>query len=308
MRTVISVIVPVYNTEKYLRECIDSILMQTFTDFELLLINDGSTDGSGAICDWYAANDSRVRVFHKANGGVSSARNEGLSHVRGEWIAWVDADDTILPDMFFNLIKAAEEKDADIAYCDFISDDFRSYMPSDTTDKLTFINEYLFAPIQSLCITLCKTKVYTENGVKFLETSNLGEDLLVTSKLYFYSNRRAYVPQTLYQYRRTDGSMTLSGSTSKRVSELIDNIYALESFFRRNGVFNQLKESLACRILFAKQYYLYKERNIALWYSIRPWTRHYILKNQYNGKKGKLIEWCVIKLYRLCIRLATTSI
>ena len=86
---------PVYNTEKYLRRCVDSILAQTFTDFELLLINDGSTDSSGAICDEYTQKDSRVRVFHKENGGVSSARNIGLDNAKGEYIAFVDSDDYI---------------------------------------------------------------------------------------------------------------------------------------------------------------------------------------------------------------------
>lgn len=91
----ISVIVPVYNTEKYLNRCIDSILAQTFTDFELLLIDDGSKDSSGTICDEYAAKDARVRVFHKENGGVSSARNLGLDNAKGEWIAFVDSDDWV---------------------------------------------------------------------------------------------------------------------------------------------------------------------------------------------------------------------
>lgn len=92
-RVKISVIVPVYNAEKYLRRCVGSILAQTFTDFELLLVDDGSTDASGAICDEYASADARVRVFHKPNGGVSSARNLGLDNARGEWIAFADADD-----------------------------------------------------------------------------------------------------------------------------------------------------------------------------------------------------------------------
>lgn len=91
----ISVIIPVYNTEKYLRRCIDSVLAQTYQDFELLLIDDGSEDSSGAICDEYAARDSRVKVFHKENGGVSSARNLGLDNARGEWITFVDSDDYI---------------------------------------------------------------------------------------------------------------------------------------------------------------------------------------------------------------------
>lgn len=89
----ISVIVPIYNTERYLHRCIDSILAQTYTNFELLLIDDGSTDSSGAICDEYAQKESRVRVFHKENGGVSSARNLGLDKASGEWIAFVDSDD-----------------------------------------------------------------------------------------------------------------------------------------------------------------------------------------------------------------------
>lgn len=91
----ISVIVPVYNVEKYLRRCIDSILAQTFADFELLLIDDGSKDSSGAICDEYAEKDNRILVFHKENGGVSSARNVGLDNAKGEWITFVDADDYV---------------------------------------------------------------------------------------------------------------------------------------------------------------------------------------------------------------------
>lgn len=94
-RTKISVIVPVYNVERYLPCCIDSILAQTFTDFELLLIDDGSTDNSGKICDDYSTKDTRIRVFHKKNGGVSSARNVGLDNVQGEWVAFVDSDDTL---------------------------------------------------------------------------------------------------------------------------------------------------------------------------------------------------------------------
>lgn len=96
----ISVIVPVYKVEKYLRACIDSILAQTFTDFELILIDDGSPDNCGAICDEYAEKDARIRVFHKENGGVSSARNLGIERSRGEWIAFVDSDDWVESDKF----------------------------------------------------------------------------------------------------------------------------------------------------------------------------------------------------------------
>ena len=96
----ISVIVPVYNVEQYLRRCIDSILAQTFTDFELLLIDDGSKDSSGEICEEYAGKDARIRVFHRQNGGVSTARNLGIDKAKGEWITFSDSVDELLPDAF----------------------------------------------------------------------------------------------------------------------------------------------------------------------------------------------------------------
>ena len=101
----ISVIVPVYNVEKYLPRCIDSILSQTFKDFELLLIDDGSPDNCGKICDEYAAKDRRVRVFHKPNGGVSSARNLGLDKACGEWITFIDSDDYVAVDYLEELVS-----------------------------------------------------------------------------------------------------------------------------------------------------------------------------------------------------------
>ena len=101
----VSIIVPVYNVEKYLHRCVDSILLQTFTDFELLLIDDGSTDKSVGICDKYALKDRRIRVFHKKNGGVSSARNLGIKKSNGVYILFVDSDDYLSPSHLNNYIK-----------------------------------------------------------------------------------------------------------------------------------------------------------------------------------------------------------
>lgn len=114
----ISVIVPVYNAEKWLRRCVDSILAQTYTDFELLLVDDGSTDSSGAICDEYAALDARIRPFHKPNGGVSSARNLGLDNARGEWIAFCDADDYD-DNKCLESLYSATKNDCDLVSCGY---------------------------------------------------------------------------------------------------------------------------------------------------------------------------------------------
>lgn len=104
MNPKISIIVPVYEVEPYIHKCVDSILAQTFTDFELILVDDGSPDNCGEICDEYEENDSRIRVIHKENGGPSSARNAGLNIAKGDYIGFVDSDDWIETDMYEMLI------------------------------------------------------------------------------------------------------------------------------------------------------------------------------------------------------------
>lgn len=116
---VLSVIVPVYNTARYLRECARSILTQTLADLELILVDDGSTDGSGAVCDDLAALDARVTVLHTDNGGVSAARNRGLDIARGDFIGFIDSDDAAHPEMFARLYRAALDAGADIACCGY---------------------------------------------------------------------------------------------------------------------------------------------------------------------------------------------
>lgn len=113
----LSVIVPVYNVENYLEQCLESILAQTFTDFEVLLINDGSTDGSAAICERYAAQDHRIRLFYKENGGLVSARQYGFPHAQGEYVTFVDSDDWIDPDMYRKMCIPAKETGADMVCC-----------------------------------------------------------------------------------------------------------------------------------------------------------------------------------------------
>ena len=108
-----SIVVPIYNVEKYLRQCVDSILSQTFTDYELILVNDGSNDGSGTICDDYAKQDSRITVVHKPNGGLSDARNAGTAVAKGEYIVYIDSDDYVISDDFLAEIYN-QANDADI--------------------------------------------------------------------------------------------------------------------------------------------------------------------------------------------------
>ena len=127
-QALISVIIPVYNVEEYLRECIDSVLNQTFSDFEVILVNDGSTDSSGEICDEYVEKDERVTVIHQKNGGLSVARNIGLSEANGKYVYFLDSDDYISENALATLLNIAENDSSDIVFFDAVSftdtDDF----------------------------------------------------------------------------------------------------------------------------------------------------------------------------------------
>ena len=174
----ISVIVPVYKAEKYLCRCIDSILAQTYTDFELLLIDDGSPDRSGEICDEYAKQDSRVRVFHKPNGGVSSARNMGLDNARGEWVTFVDADDQVLLSFFQQLIEKA---DADWILGGYIETIGVNSLITDKlyqgNDIIDFCNNYNGVHILRSCWGgLYRTSIIRSNDIRFSRQLHYAED------------------------------------------------------------------------------------------------------------------------------------
>lgn len=179
----ISVIVPVYNVENYISKCLDSILAQTHSDLEVICVNDGSTDNSGKILDEYAARDPRVKVFHKENGGVSSARNFALENVSGECIGFIDSDDYIAPDMYSSLLSALEEQNADIAECGiaYVYENgenknglVRKYH---LTDKRRILNAFF---LKKMGIINC-TKLFRRgvcDGLKFNEEYKIGEDSL----------------------------------------------------------------------------------------------------------------------------------
>ena len=143
-KPLLSIIVPVYKVENYLQKCIDSILAQTFTDFELILVEDGSPDGCPALCDAAAAKDARIRVLHQKNGGLSAARNAGLDVARGEWIGFVDSDDYIAPEMYETLYKAVQSTGADLALCDYAEVD-EAGRPAMSADARSGLKKRIFA-------------------------------------------------------------------------------------------------------------------------------------------------------------------
>jgi len=204
----ISVIVPVYNVEKYLHQCVNSILKQTFTDFELILVNDGSQDNSGTICDEYAREDNRITVIHQENQGQASSRNNGVAMAEGEWIHFVDSDDLIHPQMLEILYSAVDEN-TQIAMCDLCKgyvcpEDFCSHKNKWEFQKFSFSEDSLIHFMYSgdyiywvVCAKLIKKdillkhpftvgKIYEDSAVAF-KWLNEAENVSITQmKLYFY--------------------------------------------------------------------------------------------------------------------------
>lgn len=186
----VSVIVPVYKVENYLHRCVDSILSQSFTDFELLLIDDGSPDNCGAICDEYAAKDSRVRVFHKPNGGVSSARNLGLDNACGVWVAFVDSDDYVDVDYLSELVAYTKQDNVDfVVTLNTISNYTKDSNVVLLHDDLELFSKYTFQNYGQPWGKLYSNKVLEKMGLRFNPNVHLMEDLMF-ALLYLYEIRR----------------------------------------------------------------------------------------------------------------------
>ncbi len=220
----ISIIVPVYNVEQYLPRCIDSILAQTFSDFEVLLVDDGSRDRSGTICDEYAAKDYRVRVFHKPNGGVSSARNVGLENAKGKWIGFIDSDDIIPTDGFDTLVGLASP-DVDMVMAGYRKINENGMLvegPTRIVSKTVTWKQALtemFKPTdygyQGYCFSkLYRTSVVRDNAMTFNQNIKFNEDRLFVVDFICRSKRPvAYTTKPVYTYLLREGNAM--GSLSK---------------------------------------------------------------------------------------------
>lgn len=214
----VSVIVPVYNSERYLQRCVDSILGQTLHDIELILIDDGSIDGSGELCDAYADKDSRVRTVHKENGGAASARNKGIAIARGDYVGFVDSDDYIEPDMYGQMYGEALQNGAQLILCDGIKESaggqapytgqplregfytkeqmYREYFPC-----LLMREEIEFPPTISNCLCLVKRSLLETHALRYDEGAKYCEDSLFGSLIAYYADSFCYLKHKyLYHY------------------------------------------------------------------------------------------------------------
>ena len=236
MSVLISVIVPVYNVDRYLDKCIESILSQTYVSFELLLIDDGSTDNSGNICEKYAELDNRVKVIHKENGGVSSARNVGIDNSNGEWIAFIDADDWIYPD-YLNSFISSFSQNADLYIQGYVDSNGTRLVRPDRywcSDELIIELDdiYLDQLYGFVWNKLFKSSIIKANALYFNNQITMIEDLLFIYDYLLHSKSVFNISRVNYYYWRHESSACFKKHSFESWNLFIDSCYNLYSRYR----------------------------------------------------------------------------
>lgn len=287
--TKISIIVPVYKSEEYLSKCIDSILGQTLIDFELLLIDDGSPDQSGVICEEYAIKDRRIKVIHKENGGVSSARNTGLKIANGKYIWFIDSDDWIEENCLHYLTALMDIDQLDALQIGYYTVTNNEIIPCHkkfrkTTEVLSSA-EYVLPDmfIGGVCGTLVRNELVRKYNISFDEHLQLAEDQLFFLTLFNYAQRVKRQDILAYYYRNNPTSATRSANEA----QLNQSIIKIKSF-RHFQIFE-----VYCRYLIAVQFfeylYLSKKNIFNLHRLVKPYILFWRTEHKYFENRNKSI-------------------
>lgn len=243
MNEVISIIIPVYRVEKYVAKCLESVIHQSYQNLEIIVIDDGSPDRAGEICDEYARMDSRIKVIHQKNQGLSAARNRGIHEATGDYIGFVDSDDYVLPQMYESMLKAIQENDADICICDYIECnegqediELKGIQGTESVQMITTKKEkikysYLEKYVHAIVVwnKLYKREIWD----KFLMPEiKAYEDEAIMYQVLYEAKSIAYLHEELYVYlRRKSGSITSSDFSERRMLRL-DVLQEKMNFYR----------------------------------------------------------------------------
>lgn len=267
----ISIVVPVYNVEKYLNRCVESLLSQTYENLEIILVDDGATDNSGKLCDEYLIKDKRVKVIHKENGGLSDARNVGLENSNGKYIAFIDSDDYIGKDFVKVLYNMCTENNANIAQCSYeiVRDTQKDSTSNKVENKNNIVNMSGTNAIYNIFgekyveYTVAWNKLYEKslfNNIKYPK-GKLHEDEATTYKLFYEAKNVAVTNQKLYYYYIRANSITNKKYTLKRL-DYIEELEEQLKFFKdknENILYNEVYYRYARSLI---QAYFRCKRNI----------------------------------------------
>lgn len=262
----VSIIIPVYNIEKYLCKCLDSILAQTFLNFEVFLIDDGSTDNSGEICEEYAEKDNRLKVFHQKNQGVSVTRQRALNMVTTEFVAFIDPDDYVENDYLERLYETALKAKADLVWCDYVEHHSDkdcghscAWMDKSRSGLLKGILESGFSAV--LWNKLYRTAVIKENGICFDSALKTAEDILFVSEFVCHSSTFAYVEKPLYHYNMANENSAINKfSTLKFKNDYAVMLSCLQPELKKIGEYEALYTALINCMFYCKDIYVFDSR------------------------------------------------
>lgn len=238
----VSIIVPVYNVSEYIEKCVESILSQTYKNIEVILVDDGSPDDCPQICDDIATKDGRVKVVHKKNGGLSSARNSGIEIATGDYIAFVDSDDYVFNDYIETLVNACIENDCKISACGYFE-----YYSENYCKTVCGASSYTISPEEAIkdiftmkneiCVVawnkLYAADLFMQHNIRYPE-GKIHEDVFTTYKLCALSNKIVYVNKPLYYYVQRSGSIMGQSFSEKRL-QLIDAVKSIEPFVEQRS-------------------------------------------------------------------------
>lgn len=225
--SLVSIIVPIYNAKKYIRDCVESLLSQTYHNLEIILVDDGSTDGSEKLVNDYAKSDKRIKVVHQKNMGLSDARNTGLKHATGKYVTFVDSDDRIEPDMIESLLNALIDSHAEIAICSFkeIYPNGKTKGFSHNYPKQVFTTEQALANMlqENGFMVSATMKLFPTNYFKNTKfpTNRLHEDVGTTYKLIIKADKIVFIPNEYYIYVHHDNSI-INQTFNERKFDLIE--------------------------------------------------------------------------------------
>ena len=280
----ISIIVPVYNVEQYLRRCLDSIAAQTFTDWECILIDDGSPDNSGAICDEYAAKDERFRVIHQKNAGVSAARNAGLDAARGEWIGFVDSDDWVDAEMLSSLYNTAIQQNAEVVVSGDIRTDGKTQIEKFCPD-LGWMNMPKDFAIywQGPCAKLFNKTVLHKNNIKFPLGIALAEDLLFTFKVFFYC-KKIYGINYAYYYYFFNQKSAVHTITKEKIKNEEQVLTSIEEILKNKNSIDEWYDFLKAKRIRCKNKYIMSLEQP----DFKEWRNYHPELNKDTSKEGKI--------------------
>ncbi len=248
----LSIIVAIYNVEKYVKKTIKSLLEQTYQDIEILLVDDGSTDASGKLCDVYAEKDNRIQVIHKENGGLSDARNVGLQMSKGEYVAFVDGDDYLHPQMYEVLMQQMLAHDADMSLCSFqtvMEDETVAYEQSEAKEVQVFTGTEMYHYFDRLEMTVAWNKVYKKSlfdGISY-PNGRLHEDEYVVHRLAGASKRIVFTEGKLYYYVVRGGSIT-NRLNMQRIDDMRAALEDRVAFFKEQNE-ESLSQETADRLI-----------------------------------------------------------